>query len=340
MQTNKKKTPRSVARQLRFVAAASVIIGALVVVGSCQVPEASGSLEGGSLTVSIGKASSLTLVPSIDMTLASYLITGSGPNGSTFSQSTSGTSATISGLVFGQWTVSVSGKNAAGTIVAQGSGSVNVDTGKQSSLSVTVAPLPGNGTMSVSVSWTAASVQSPSISAQLLSSSGSTIPLTFTLGAGSASCQNASIPAGYYTLTLQLLDNGVLLMGAVEVARIVSAQTTSGTFDFTQSNYATGSVLVGITPVISDPLTVTLSGQSSTLALGSSMTVTASVAGSVGNVTYVWYVNGQSKATGSSASPSFSVGSALTAGVYRLDVTAFTADGLRAGAASCSFTVQ
>lgn len=340
MRANKNKTPRAVARKVHFAGAAVILMGALVVIGSCQAPGTSNPAEGGSLTVTIGKALSLTLVPPIDMTIASYLISGSGPNGSAFSQSTSGASATISGLVFGPWTVSVSAKNAAGTVVAQGSGSVNVDTGKQSSLSVTVSPLAGNGTITLSVSWTAANVQSASVSAQLLSSSGSAIPLSFTMGAGSASCQNAAIPAGYYTLTLQLLDNGVLLMGAVEVVRIVSAQTTSGTFDFTAANYATGGVQVGITPVISDPLAVTLTGQSPTLAVGSTMTVTAAVAGNVGNVTYVWYVNGQSKGTGSSASPSFSVGSGLAAGVYRLDVTAFTTDGLRAGAASCSFTVQ
>lgn len=56
-------------------------------------------------------------------------------------------------------------------------------------------------------------------------------------------------------------------MGEVEVARIVSTQTTSGTFDFTQANTGTGGILVRITPVISDPRTVTLTGQSATLTL-------------------------------------------------------------------------
>ena len=52
------------------------------------------------------------------------------------------------------------------------------------------------------------------------------------------------------------------------------------------------------------------------------MTVTAAVPAGVGNVTYVWYLNGESKATGSSASPGFTLGSTLAAGFYRLDVTA------------------
>jgi hypothetical protein len=59
-----------------------------------------------------------------------------------------------------------------------------------------------------------------------------------------------------------------------------------------------------------------------------------------GNVTYVWYLNGQSIATGSTASPSLTLGGNLPADSYRLDVAAFSADGLRAGSASCAVTVQ
>ncbi len=199
---------------------------------------------------------------------------------------------------------------------------------------------PGNGTINLGVSWTASNVQSPSITAQLLGSSGTQIPLAFTLGTGSASCQNTSIPSGYYTLSIQLFDSGVLVMGAVEVARIVSAQTTTGTFDFTQAGTGAGSIAVGITPVISDPLAVTFTGQVAALTLGSSMTITAAVAGNVGNVVYVWYVNGQSQGIGSNTNPSLALGSALPVGVYRLDLTAFTANGLRAGTATYNFKVQ
>jgi hypothetical protein len=55
-------------------------------------------------------------------------------------------------------------------------------------------------------------------------------------------------------------------------------------------------------------------------------------------VTYIWYLNGESKTAG--VSPNLTLGSALAAGYYRLDVTAFTAQGLRAGAATHRFTVQ
>ena len=53
-----------------------------------------------------------------------------------------------------------------------------------------------------------------------------------------------------------------------------------------------------------------------------------------------WYVNGLSKATGSNTNPSYTAGSGLAAGIYRLDVTAISSDGMRVGAATTTFKVQ
>jgi hypothetical protein len=53
------------------------------------------------------------------------------------------------------------------------------------------------------------------------------------------------------------------------------------------------------------------------------------------NVLYVWYLNGVGQATG----PSYSFGSDLNTGYYRLDVTAFTTDRMRAGSATASFQI-
>ncbi len=307
-----------------------------VILASCSMP---GTGVEGSMTIMINGGPMRTLLPPIDMAPVTFDITGVGPGGKTFGQSTSGASLIVSKLVFGTWNVTVSAKNAGGAVIGRGTGTAVVVTGQQTSLAITVAPLPGSGTLDLDVTWTAADVQTPSIDAQLLPSSGSAIPLAFTVGTGSASALKAGISAGYFTLTLKLLDNGVLVMGAVEVVRIVAGQTTAGSFDFTRVNKGTGGIAVSITPANGDPISVTLTGQSTTLATGTSMTVTAAVPTGVGNVTFVVYVNGEPKATGSNASPSFTLGSTLPAGFYRLDVTAFIADGRRAGAATHGFNV-
>jgi hypothetical protein len=304
------------------------------------MPSSGEQSGGGSLSISVSADPSRTLVPSLDMNPASYEITGSGPAGSTFSKSTTGASITIGGLAFGSWSVTANAKNAAQTVIGQGTKSATVDTGKVTTVALTVTPLQGIGTLKLTANWPTSYVLTPSIDAQLLPLSGAAIALPFTLGTGTATCENSSLAAGYSTLTLKLLDNGQLVMGAVEVVRIVQGQITSGTFNFSEVNSGVQPIAISITPVMSDPLTVSLTGQSATLALGSSMTVTAATTAYTGNVTYVWYVNGESKATGSNASPSFTVGSALAAGVYRLDVTAISADGMRAGAATTSFRIQ
>jgi hypothetical protein len=65
------------------------------------------------------------------------------------------------------------------------------------------------------------------------------------------------------------------------------------------------------------------------------MTVTASIPPETGSVTYTWYLNGLAQATGSS----YTVGTGLSQGSYRLDVTVMTTDGNSAGSATHSFRV-
>lgn len=65
------------------------------------------------------------------------------------------------------------------------------------------------------------------------------------------------------------------------------------------------------------------------------MTVEASVPPETGNVTYVWYINGDALATGAS----YTTPSDLIVGVYKLDVISFTADGSRAGSTTYTFRI-
>lgn len=316
------------------------VFALVAILASCSMSGTGIDGDEGSIAITLRDATAKTLLPPIDMAPASFDILGTGPGGKSFSKSTSSASVVVSKLTFGTWNVTVTAKNAGNAVIGRGTGTATVVTGQQTPLAITVTPIAGTGSFDLRVAWTAADVQTPSIDAQLLPSSGSAIPLACSLASGSSSCLKAGIPNGYYTLLLRLLDNGVLVMGAVEVVRIVAGQTTTGTFDFTQINKGVGSIAVSITPRSGDPIGVTMAGQSATLATGASMMVTAAVPASIGNVAYVWYLNGESKAVGATSSPSFVVGATLPAGFYRLDVTAFTADGLRAGAATHTFTVN
>jgi hypothetical protein len=296
-------------------------------------------VDWGGLTIQISASDARLMVPGIDMTVTSYAISGTGPNGGSFSKVTSGASLSVPGLAFGAWAVSVDGMNAAGTIVTHGNATTTIAANTNQVVAVSTAPVAGPGTFSLTVTWPAAGVNIPSVQSQLVPSQGTPINLTFTYpSAGKATYTGNAIQNGYYTLTVKLLDNTQLVMGAVDVVRIVKGQTTSGTINFPQVNTGTGSIQVNITPQMNNPITVTMSGQSAESGTGLPMTVSASVPSGLGNATYVWYLNGVSKTTGSSFTFNDST-NPLAPGIYRLDVTAFVGGGSRAGSATYTFKV-
>ena len=315
--------------------AAALLAAALLALVSCMPRWP----EWGALSIEIAQPEAKTLVPGIDMTIAGFDVSGSGPGGMQFSRSTSGLSLTIGGLAFGDWTIAVDGKNAAGTIIAHGVAPVRVITGATQALAISLTPISGPGTLALTVNWTAAVVGTPSIPAQLIPSQGAPMDLAFSISPpGKATSVTSAIPNGYYTLVVKLLDNGQLVMGAVDVVRIVKDQTTSGAFTFTDINAGTGSISVSVTPRMDNPIPVAMSGQKAELGTGTPMSLTASAPPDVGNVTFVWYLNGVARGSG----PSFAVNSTaspLAAGFYRLDVTAFTAAGSRGGSMTFTFRV-
>ncbi len=323
----------------RRAGSAALALGAFIVLTSCFLPGL--TLTQGSLLVQISDppAGARTLVPAIDMTIATWVVSGTGPNGATFSVSATGTTVTVTSLPVGAWTVNADGRNAAGTFIAHGSSTITVAAGSTKTMSIAAAPIVGYGALTLSLSWPAAAVVTPVVSATLTPPSGAQVPLAFSAPAAGASTYSGSnLLNGYYTLVIQLLDNTTLVAGAVDVVRIVTGQTTAGTFTFSSVNQAKGSLSVSITPVLTDPIAVTLAGAPTLAGTGQPFTVTESVPASTGNTTCVWYVNGTATATGSSVTLN-AASAPLAVGTYRLDAVVFTADGLRAGSASAPVSV-
>ncbi len=317
-------------KQMLFRVAAVVAALAITGCGNLLDPAA-----GGSLTVNVGDAVSRTLLPALSMEAASYTVSGLGPEGASFSVSASGGTATLTELAFGEWVVTVDAYNAEGMLIGSGQATATVHTGQTTTVAVTVVPLSGSGTLSLTVGWSVAQVETPAILASLIYPEGTSTSLGFTVAGSAASYTSSTVPTGYQTLTVQLLDSGIPVMGAVEVVRIVKDQTTTGVYSFTVVNEPGGSIQVNIDPELADPIPVSISGVPSTLEGGSSVTASATVGDGTSGVVYVWYVNGVSQGTGSS----YSVGGGLAVGYYRLDVTAFSADGTRAGSATATFQV-
>ncbi len=227
--------------------------------------------------------------------------------------------------------------NASGTPIGSGTGTAVVHTNATTTLALPVLPLTGLGTVSLSLTWNPSDLDIPQVQASLLPTTGSERTLDFTVdpASGTGTFSASDVLNGYYTLVLKLLDNGAPVMGAVDVVRVAKDATTTGTFAFTQVNKPGGSLAVNITPALGDPLTVSISGASATKPANLAMALSASIAETGVNETYVWYVNGDAKGTGST----FSFDTTWAQGYYRIDVTAFSADGMRAGSATTSVEV-
>jgi hypothetical protein len=289
----------------------------------------------GSLTVSFADIAAKTLTPSISLDAAYYTIHGEGPYGSSFDETTSSSPLVMDFLEVGAWTITVDAYNSSDVLIATGSDSVNVVAGQTTTMSIELLPPDGTGSFFVDVYWDHTVVADPTISTELTPSSGTAISVPSTAaGDGHATVSDPDVPTGYYVMSLQLLQDGYVLSGAVEAVKILDGQETSGSYTFDSLNMPTGSVDLDVTTDTQDPLTITISGAVSTLVYGETMSVTAD-AGDVTDVSYTWYVNGVSQATGAS----YTTDSSLAPGSYRLDVIGFTSDGSRAGSASHSFTV-
>jgi len=310
---------------------------AILILAACPNP-ATAPGTGGSLSISISDRVSMNILPGISMVPASYTITGSGPGGSTFSQTITGSSsATVNNLAFGSWTVTATANNASGTPIGSDTQTTVIHTNATTTLALSVVPFTGLGTLSLSLTWNPSDLDIPQVTASLLPTQGSTRALDFTVDAasGTATFSASDVASGYYTLVLKLLDNGATVMGAVDVVRIVKDASTTGSFAFMQVNKPGGGLAVNITPNLGDPLTVSISGASATKPADQVMALGASIAETGVNATYVWYVNGDAKGTG----PTFSFDTSWAQGYYRIDVTAFSADGKRAGSATASVQV-
>jgi hypothetical protein len=178
-----------------------------------------------------------TILPEMDMTPVVYDITGAGPGGANFCFSDSHPPVIASNLELGDWIITVNAKNAAGTVIARGEQATNLYPDQSQTITITVLPVEGYGTLDITVNWSAADTYNPSITAQLRSNTGSSIDLAFVIETeGKATYTANDIPTGFYTLMVQLLDDGILTMGAVEVVKVEKDATTQGQFDLYDIN--------------------------------------------------------------------------------------------------------
>lgn len=175
-----------------------------------------------------------SLLPSTEaMTIASYQITGTGPNSQTVDVTGTTSTVTLGQLLMGKWSLTAQALNSKGAVLAQG----KLDTLLSSvtkTATINLTELVDEGTLAVTYSWALDQVASDAnLVLSLLDQQGKTVTIsqpTINKAAGTATF-SASLPSGSYTLISKLSSQNVVVSGSVEAVRIVAGTPTSGTLE-------------------------------------------------------------------------------------------------------------
>ncbi len=311
----------------------AILLGFIILLFACSKPSEIEQSKMSSIVLNLSN-STKTLTPDIDMDINEYQISGIGPDNSSFSISTEQQTIQIPNLKFGEWIINVIAKNINGISLGNGSAVVTIKTGESSNVNIVIKPFEGNGSLDLKVLWNMSDIGTPSIEAKLVSINNVNTNLEFQITNGSGTYLNNFIPAGYYTLNLKLMDNGIVVSGAVEIVRILNDQNTKGVFEFFEVNNPGGNININIQHEMNNPIELSLSGHQNEIQAGDQMSITPTVPNNTEAVTYVWYLNGEFYSTENKL-----LIKQLDGGNYRLDAIVFTVDGKRAGSTSFLFKV-
>lgn len=281
----------------------------------------------GSLSLTINEEISRVLLPYVSMEPVDYVISGLGPNSSSFTKTTIG-SNTIENIVTGLWTITVTARNIDNVAIGEGQNSVIVDHGDENYINITINPFEGAGILDINLEWTSGIIAYPKVEA-VVDTNGAQLSIDLNITDNTASITAENIATGYHTLILRIKDGTVIIESAVEIIRIVKAQTTTADYSFDIS-ISEGKVIFNLITDLYPPLDVVIYGGNSSKIITQTQTLKALVNNYNGNIDFKWYVDGISVGTGNS----YELGSDYAIGDHRIDVIAFTADRKRAGDAS------
>ena len=236
-----------------------------------------------------------TIVPEIDLDIYSYTISGTGPNGASFSVDQITSSDFVrENLTVGDWTITVEAYNAGNgdedpVKIASGSVEVTINALVVTEANVTVRPVIGTRILDLAVAWDQ-SLPNASIALTLTEATGTTVEFeeTFTVEPMEGTIVIEDLPTGYYLLEVQLINDNAVFGTAVETVRIVDAQRTVGRIEIALD--ALGILSLTITQDMQSPIDIAVTGAESSLTLGADMTITAEPSVEVDR--FAWYLNG------------------------------------------------
>ncbi len=266
--------------------------------------------------------------------ISKYLVNGRGPDDDTFSVVSTKQTVSISGLRIGSWEVAVDGLNAAGSRLASGSATIQLQP-EPTPQTIYLDTLEGSGAARITIQWDSALIADPSLTLDLAKQGEATFQRqvldTSTLESGYASWSSNSLEAGSYMLIGKLFAGGVQISGFVEALRVVDGLTVEATVTLDLEKTTSIPATINLVNTIGEPILCAITGISEQM--DASTEVQAAIEPEPGNeVSLTWYQDGTQVGSGLTYSFTPSLGS------HRLDVLASGSG--KASLGSASFTYE
>jgi uncharacterized repeat protein (TIGR02543 family) len=284
--------------------------------------------EQGSLTVTLGREGEE--LPSIEEVIASYELSGEGPEGNRFLGITSQGEDVMLGLCCGSWTITAIGLNGDGQPVGEGIVTVSIQRDTTHTATIRVEEFKEEGLFVLRVSWPPSDLDDPQVSLSLCRQGSNALQdlgATIDTVQGKAEFLKA-LPVGYYTLLIAFSDgspngNDTMVVRRKQAFRIESNKTTEGAFK--------GSLVEGClkgalsfpnqTPA---PFAVSLFSRVGKVSEGKDVQFVVTTDPEV-EATYTWYVDGN---VVDETGDDLIFGSALSLGYHTVDVVVSSSEAL------------
>ncbi len=179
-------------------------------------------------------ASARTIAPTEAWASVRYVVSGTGPGGANYSKETTSES-TEARLAPGEWVFSIVALSASGKTVAEATGTAVLSAGRESTLSLSLLPLQGQGSLDLVFHLDLPVTEGARISGTLISEGFpgkdpadpvQTYP--FDIPANTASYSFPALPAGFYTLSLSLDDGAGIVAGLAESVLVLKDFQSTG----------------------------------------------------------------------------------------------------------------
>lgn len=219
----------------RFLKAGVIVFLSMLIIPACNLSSPTAADETGALSISVSLANAKITGVDITESNFSFIISGTGPSGNTFSVTTERgvLSANIEDLAIGAWTISAEALYYDGVndvSFGDGSASITIDRNSTSTCAISITPFSGTGTLQITVNWDNSMVTTPALNGTLSRAGYKSIVVTFTMSAGQATA-TLSLDSGIYNLAVVLTDVDAYEFGGfADKVRITNALTTTAQY--------------------------------------------------------------------------------------------------------------